>query len=112
VTDYTFYIQHDEATGRDMRFASEPNIRFLTVKLIGDVEQTYTSSVKTMVGPWHAIIQPRPKGVGWTLHQDRDSDSHTVWRRPHDAKAHADPANWPRGGARLSLPKRPAGLAH
>lgn len=98
---YRFFIHHDEATGRDMRFASEPDIpHFLTIDLIGDVEQTYTRGVRTMVGPWPAIIQPKPRGAGWTLHEDHDS--HAVWRRPNDAKVHAEPANWPGGSTRPS----------
>ena len=40
-------------------------------QLIGDdIEQTYTETVETMDGPWNVEIQPRPKGSGWTLHQE------------------------------------------
>ena len=65
----------------------------LTVDLIGDdIEQTYTKTIETMEGPWSAEIQPRPKGVGWALHQE--FKGHTVWRRPHDANAHSAKHNW------------------
>lgn len=86
-----FYIHHDEETGKDLRFKSEPSIpryRYLTVDLIGDdIGQTYTEVIETLEGPWPAEIRPRPKGFGWTLYQE--CNGHTVWRRPHDAKAYS-----------------------
>jgi predicted DNA-binding transcriptional regulator AlpA len=77
-----FYIHHDETSCKDLRFAAKPNLRqYLTVDLIDDdIEQTYTKTIETMEGPWTAEIQPRPKGVGWALHQE--FKDHTVWRRP------------------------------
>lgn len=85
-----FYIHHDELTGKDLRFESEPPAipRYLTVDLIGDdTEQTYTKVIETLEGPWPAEIRPVPKGFGWTIH--KECNGHTVWRRPHDPKAHS-----------------------
>src|SRR4051794_14586170 len=89
-----FYIHHVESTGNDLRFEEQPSFPpCLTVDLIGsEVEQTYTKTVETMEGPWNVEIQPRPKGLGWALHQE--FNGHTVWRRPHDENAHTDRRNW------------------
>lgn len=89
MNDSRFYIHHDEFTGKDFRYKSKPSFpRYLTVDLISDdIEQTYTKTIETMEGPWPAEIRPRPKGLGWTLHQE--FNGHTVWRRPHDPKAYS-----------------------
>jgi hypothetical protein len=93
VMNRRFYIHHDELARKDLRFKSVPSFpRYLTVDLISDdIEQTYTKTIETMEGPWHAEIRPRPKGFGWTVHQE--SNGHTVWRRPHDPGAYFGKSN-------------------